>query len=744
MRNGRPAGPVPLSFAQRRLWLLERVEPGGSTYNVASAMRLRGILNATALERALDEIVRRHDVLRSVVTLRDGEPAHAVDRSFRLALPLVELDRPDEVARQSELASLLAAERARPFDLHAGPAIRALLVKLNEVEHVLSLVIHHIVTDGWSTSVLHRELGLLYNAYASGATAALPELRATYADFVWAERERASGERLESRLRYWKERLSGAPPALELFPLRPAPATRTSRGASSSRRLGTETAAALERVSRARRTTLFSTFLTALVALLHRYCGSRDIVIGSAGANRTRAEYEDLIGFFVNTVALRTRVEGDPEFRDLLAQVHRAAIDAFDDRDVPFEKLIEELHPARIGTRTPLVNVMFVLQNTPGSALVMDGLDVAPVALERSTAKFDLTFEVRPTATGFELSLEYSTDLFEPATAAALLEAYETLLAGVAENCAQPLSQLPLLSEARMREQTVEWNGTASALPGYRLERHFEAAAKRDPDASALVAGTERLTYSELNERANRLARRLQSCGVRRGSRVGLCAERGAAMVAGVLAILKAGAAYVPLDPEYPRERLAFMARDAEADVVLAERRFVARIKASVPDVTCIDFDSAALNRFAGTNLESDGTGDDLAYVMYTSGSTGTPKGALVPHRAVERLAFDQNYVSIAPGAVVAQVSTFSFDASTFESMGRVLQRRDARRGAETHRAFRSRARGLYRDPWHRYHVPNDIALRRDRARGTGNIPRAIASLDRRRSAPHGARRSAL
>lgn len=663
LRAAPSAGPAPLSFAQGRLWLLDQIESGNSKYNVSFTIRLGGALDDAALEGALGEIVRRHDMLRAVFGVADGEPVQRIAETFGLKVHLVELATLEPTA---SLESLLAEHAERVFDLQASPAIRAVLIRTAPNEHVLSVIMHHIVTDGWSMSVFRRELGILYDAYRSGRPSPLRHPASSYGDFVRAQREQLSGDLLERRLHFWKDALRDAPGAFDLLPHR-THAARTSRGRVELRTIAAATRDAVVALGRGSGATLFCTLFAAFVALLHRYSGARDIVVGTALANRTRSEFEDVIGFFVNTVPLRTRIAADPTFTTLLAQVTAASLEAFDNGDVPFEKLIEALQPARSGARTPLVNVMFVLQNTPDEALQLAGLEVAPVALASSTAKFDLTLQVTDSPGGLAASLEYSTDLYESATMAALLDAFETLLRGVASDPARTLSELPLLSTTAERRQLVTWNDTARPLDDCRIEASFERQVARTPHAIAVESASERLSYESLNARANRLARYLQSAGVRTGDRIGVCLERGHHLVVGILAILKAGGAYVPLDPSYPSERLRFMLRDTAATVVLTQRRFLESLNAAVVQTVCLDATESKLESFSAANVAVRGKGADLAYVMYTSGSTGTPKGVMIPHRAIARLVVDPNYVAITSAHAVGLSSNVSFDASTFE-----------------------------------------------------------------------------
>jgi amino acid adenylation domain-containing protein len=666
-RKAQRAQPIPLSAAQLRLWLLGQVEPGASTYNVPCAFRLLGRLDRAALQRALGAIVRRHDVLRATVRMCGSEPTYIVDENLSFELPIVDLEPP------ATLDAVLAHESARPFDLQTAVPIRALLVRIAADEHVLLVTTHHIATDGWSMGIFKRELGAFYADYRDGMPTLLDEPACTYADFAQWQHDRIGSADLERQLRYWNEQLADAPAPLDLATLRgdmPAAA-----GGQRSRELSPATHDALLQFCRAHGSTEFSTLFAAFAVLLHRYTGSRDFIIGSAVANRTRSEFEGLIGFFVNTLPLRVRVEDDPVFTDWLANVHGLTLDALDNQDVPFQTLVEAAHSARVATRTPLLNVMFVLQNSPDEPLALAGLDVTPILLQHTTAKFDLTLEVTTNAGRLRVAFAYRSALFDEPMIDAMLEAFETLVTAIVHDPNRPVSQLPLLSPAAERRQLVDWNATARPLTGRRVERLFERQAEIRSNALAIVDGPAELTYSALNERANRLAHYLRSRAIADGACVGICFERGTNAIVAILAILKAGGTYVPLDPLYPRDRLAHMLVDTGVVLALSEGRASAPLAGLPVEVVQLDRDASAFDGFSAANMEDTGheRSTDPAYIMYTSGSTGTPKGVLVPHAGIERLVTDTDYFSIAPHDAVAHASTLAFDASTFEIWAALL-----------------------------------------------------------------------
>jgi non-ribosomal peptide synthetase component F len=547
-------GALPLSFAQQQLWFLDQLEPHNSAYNIREAFRLTGPLNVPALEQSFNEIVRRHESLRTSFAAEGG-------------LDVVDLQEVPKAEREKESLRLATEQARRPFDLSQAPLLRSTLLRLNKEEHMLLLTLHHIVSDGWSTGVLFREL----------KPSPLPELPLQYADFALWQREWLQGEVLQSQLSYWKGQLEGIPPVLEMPTDRPRPAVQTFRGAKQSVELGKALTEALGELSRREGVTLFMTLLAAFQVLLCRYTGQEQIVVGSPIANRNRAEIEGLIGFFVNTLALRTDLSGEPSFRELLARVREVALGAYAHQDLPFERLVEELQVGRDLSRNPLFQVMFVLQNGPGEGLKLPELSLTPVELSGGTAKFDLTLSLTETERGLRGSLEYDTELFDSATIRRMLGHYQRLLEGMVVDADRSISALELLTEAEREQLLVEWNDTRADYPeGLCIHELFEAQVERTPDAIAVVFEGEELTYGELNRRANRLAHYLRRLGVGPEVLVGICVERSLEMVVGLLGILKAGGAYVPLDPEYPRERLEFMLEDAQIPVLLTQQRLMA------------------------------------------------------------------------------------------------------------------------------------------------------------------------
>ncbi len=563
--------PLPASFAQQRLWIIDQLEPGGSAYNIPTFVRLQGVLDKGALERALSAIVARHEPLRTVFHVDAGQPVQIVEPAGGWRLEEQDLTTMPEDERSVSVHDRCAAWASEPFDLAQGPLFRARLWRLASEEHVLGLVMHHIVADEWSLGVLAQELATGYAAERGGISAIWPPLAIQYADFAAWQRERLQGDILENQLHYWRRQLSGVP-VVEVPTDRPRPTVLTQKGALTSRVLSGKVGAALRTLARREGATLFMTLLAGLHTLLHRYTGQTDISVGSPIAGRTRPEVERLIGFFVNTLVLRVDLEGDPSFRELLTRVKEVCLGAYAHQEVPFEKLVEELAPARTTNRTPLFQVMLVLQEANTSDLGFPGLVATPIEFPRRTAKFDLTFFVGQTGSELIATIEYNTDLFDAETIERLLRHWEELLGGIVANPDARLSALPLLSAAERRQLVEEWNGTGVAYPENRcLHDLIAAQAARTPGAVAVAAEGRALTYGELERRANQVAHGLRKRGVGPEVLVGIAMERSLELLVGVLGILKAGGAYVPIDPEYPAERVAYMLADAQVPVLLTQ-----------------------------------------------------------------------------------------------------------------------------------------------------------------------------
>jgi amino acid adenylation domain-containing protein len=631
-------GALPLSFAQERLWFIDRLEPGSAVYNIPMAWRLRGALDEVALERSLGEIVRRHEALRTFFTEVDGSPVQVIAPFGGFALPVEDLSRLGEADREAAVGRRTGEEASRPFDLSAGPLFRAALLRLGEEDHLLLFSMHHVVSDGWSIGVLLRELSALYAAYGEGRESPLAELPVQYADYAVWQREQLEGEVLDRQLSYWRERLAGVPELLELPTDRPRPAVQTFRGAYERIELPLELLERLQALGRGEGATLYMTLLGAFQVLLSKYSGSEDIVVGSPIAGRTRKEVEELIGFFVNTLVLRTDLSGDPSFRQVLGRVREATLGAYEHQEVPFEKLVAELQPERSLSHTPLFQVMFTLQNAGGGGGALAGLEASGAGAAMEIARFDLSLELAAAAQGLRGGLNYSTDLFERGTIVRMLGHLERVLEQVAADADVRLSRLELLGEAERALVLEAWNRTAAEVPANRcVHELFAEQAARAPGTVAVVFAGAELTYAELDARANRLAHYLRALGVGPEVRVGLCVERSLDMVVSVLAVLKAGGAYVPLDPGYPAERLAFMLRDAAVPVLLTLSTLEQKLPGHAARVVRLDADAGVIAREPAHAPESGVDPRNLAYVIYTSGSTGRPKGAAIPHGGLAR-----------------------------------------------------------------------------------------------------------
>jgi amino acid adenylation domain-containing protein len=670
-RLSRETREFPLSFAQQRLWFLEELEPGRASYNIPYSLELRGELETESLRRTFQELVRRHEPLRTVFVSRQGEPVQRIlPAPESWPLPLTDLSGLEPAAREAELRRLVSEEAARPFNLTAGPMLRSSLVRLGAREHVLLLTMHHIASDGWSLGVLVREVEALYEAFRTGRSAGLPELEVQYADFSQWQRQWLSGEVLEEQLTYWKKRLKGASD-LELPTDRPRPPVRSQRGAGYTFTLPARLVPALEQVGREQGATLFMVLLAAYKVLLFRYSGQGDLTVGTPIASRTRPELEPLIGFFVNTLVVRTDLSDEPGFRELLSRVKEAALGAFSHQDVPFERLVEALGVPRDLSRTPLFQAMFVLHNEPVPAVAISGVESRLLMTDSGTSKFDLTLALTAHDGQLEGHFEYSLDLFEPSTIERMAGHLRTLLESIAKDTRQRISRLPLLTEAERRQLLEQWNQTRVAPEADTCVHHlFQAQVARTPEAIAISFRDSRLTYRELDNRANQLARHLQSLGVKPAAMVGLCVERSLDMIVGIFGILKAGATYVPLDPTYPPQRLGFMLRDSEASVVLTQEKLLSALPPHTLPTVCLDTAWAQISRLPTHEVTAEVTPNDLAYVIYTSGSTGQPKGSLLTHRGLCNTALAVAKAErLGPGSKVLQFAAIAFDASLWDSI---------------------------------------------------------------------------
>ncbi|HEV2735821.1 MAG TPA: amino acid adenylation domain-containing protein, partial [Longimicrobiaceae bacterium] len=659
------------SFAQERLWFIDRLEPGSAVYNIPVASRLEGALAVAALERALGEIVRRHEALRTVFCETDAGPVQVVAPFAGFVLAVRDLAGLGEGAREAEVKRLAGEDASRPFDLSAGPLFRAGLLRLGPEEHVLLLCMHHVVSDGWSMGVLFRELSARYEAYREGRESPLPELAVQYADYAVWQREQLEGAVLERQLGFWKAKLRGAPELLELPTDHPRPAAQSFRGASEHVQLPAEVLEKLRALGRQEGATLYMVALGAFQALLSRYGAGEDVVVGSPVAGRGRGEVEGLIGFFVNTLVLRTDVSGDPSFRELVGRVRETTLGAYEHQEVPFERLVAELSPERSLSHSPLFQVAFTLHNAQDTGGGLAGLGVQGVETELEFAKFDLSLGLAAGSDGLHGGLTYSTDLWEAATMRRLLGHFGRLLEEAAAGPQRRLSELRLLDDDERARLLSGWNVPPREAPRRCVHELLAEQAARTPDAAAVACGSAALTYAELDRRSDVLARALRERGVRPEAPVGLCVERSAEMVAAVLGILKAGGVFVPLDPEYPAERLAFMLEDSGARLLLTDGSAGDALADFAGETVRLDAaDEGALWHSRAPFLHSSPSPDHLAYVIYTSGSTGRPKGVAVTHGALaSTLLTARDAFGIGAGDVMPSLASFAFDIWLFEAL---------------------------------------------------------------------------
>lgn len=668
-RGGADELAFPLSFAQQRLWILDQLEENTSAYNIPIALRLRGELSLEALNHAFTEILRRHEVLRARFEPHGEGPQQIISPVQSVVLPVTDLSSLREQERILRAERLAKEEANKPFNLAQGPVIRISLLKLGAADHVLLVTVHHIAFDGWSQQIFLRELRGLYHAFVSAQQPLVPELPLQYTDFgVW-QREYLAGRRLEEQLKYWKEKLGGAPGVLDLPTDHPRPPRQSFRGSKISTLLPASLVEKIEELSRKEGVTFFMTLLAAFNVLLGRYSGQEDIVVGSPIAGRNRVELENLIGLFVNTLALRTDLSGDPTFRELLVRVREVTLGAYAHQECPYEKIVEDLKPDRDLSRNPIFQVMLVLQNLPRETEAASGLQITSFgSSEKTSAKFDLLVAATRQPEGLRLTFEYSTHLFEPATIARMQQHFRTLLEGISRNPELALSDLPLLTAEERTQVLYGWNKTAAAVPTTCIHQLFEQQVQRTPAALALSFRDESLSYGELNRRANLLARYLQKRGVGPEVLVGIYMDRSPAMVVALLAVLKAGGAYVPLDPSFPQARIQFLLDDAEPAIVLTQDALLGKLPKTSAEIVSLDGRWPEISAGRAENVQSQATPSNVAYVLYTSGSTGKPKGVLIEHASVVNfLTSMQREPGLRAEDTLLALTTLSFDIAALE-----------------------------------------------------------------------------
>jgi amino acid adenylation domain-containing protein/non-ribosomal peptide synthase protein (TIGR01720 family) len=671
-----PPTRVPLSLAQQRLWLFEQFHPEQTVYNEFSAFQLTGPFRRDAFERSIQDIVRRHSILRTTFTTIDGEPVQEINTHSPVAVQHVDLRHLAASQRKEHALDLVRAEIRTPLSLEHGPLLKVSVFQLEKHEHILLILFHHLIGDGWSMGLLHQELSSLYAAYCKSYPSPLSALPRQYADFTLWQRQYLQGELVDQQLHYWKKQLAGAPSVLQLPTDRPRPATSSHRGVHHFFTLDATLTQALKRTSQREGVTLFTMLLSALYVLLYRYSHQEDISIGTAVANRDRPEFEKVIGFFINNLVLRASVHGDASFRDFLAHVRNVALEAYAHKDVPFDLVVKELQPQRDPGISPFFQVLFILQDRSWIETQLSGLLTRPLEIESGVAKFDLYLSMAESQHGLRGSLEYNTEIFEEQTIIDLVEHLQVLLAAIARDPSQQIDALPLLTAAESRRLLTEWNATQTSLPLHRpFHALFAEQVERTPDATAVVYKDTTLTYRELNRRANQLAHLLLTRGVGPDRLVGVYMDRGPDMLISMLAIFKAGGAYIPLDPAYPPERLALILKDAGLQLLITHPHLVANISLDPALLLCFETGRDDLQQYAESNPFSPCEGKQLAYVIYTSGSTGRPKGAMVTQDGMlNHLYAKIRDLNIDATQRIAQTASHCFDISVWQFFAALLQ----------------------------------------------------------------------
>ncbi len=660
--------PLTISFAQQRLWILAQLEGQSATYNMPAVLHLGGKLNETTLQRSLTALIQRHNSLRLSFPEVNGEATVELNDVYN-PLSVTDLSDLSENEQKSYVIKAIADHSQTQFDLSTGPLLSLHLLKLGKQNQILLFNIHHIISDGWSIGVMVREWCQLYSAYAQKQEPKLPELTIQYTDYAAWQRNWLQGEILEAQLGYWVEKLTGMPELLELPTDYPRPAVMRYKGKHLKSTLSLKLTHGIKQLSRQHGVTDFMTLLASFKVLLSRYSGQKDIAIGSPTANRTQHQTENLIGFFVNTLVLRTQINGEQTFTELLKQVRKTSLEAYSHQDIPFEYLVEQINPSRSLSHSPLFQVMFVLQNTSKEVPELTGLEMSMVEPENTTAKFDLTLIVAEHDGLFVCDWEYCTDLFRPDTVTRATEHFRVLLEGIINNPNQTISQLPLLTETE-QDQLLVWNQTETPYPRkLTIVDLFEAQVEKTPDKIAVVFENQQLSYRELNEKSNQLANYLLSLKTDTNNcLVGICVERSLEMVIGLVGILKAGSAYVPLDPDYPLLRLQFMLEDSSVPVLLSQKHLLERLPASTANVVCLDSGWEEIANYSAENPVRRSRAENLAYVIYTSGSTGVPKGVMVTHKGFYNLSiFQKKLFDVKTESHIMQFASLSFDATCWE-----------------------------------------------------------------------------
>ncbi|PHJ65684.1 non-ribosomal peptide synthetase [Nostoc linckia z18] len=666
---------IPLSFSQQRLWFIDQLYHGSSFYNIPIAFHIKGYLNITALRQSLNEILKRHEIWRTTFKLINGEPVQEITPNLIWDLPIINLQHLSNHNWESQVKEFVAKEAAKPFNLAKELLVKATLLHLNEQEHVLLITMHHIITDGWSCGVFLRELSTLYAAFSTNQPSPLPELPIQYADFAIWQRDRIQGEFLATKLKYWKQQLSGELPVLQLPTDRPRPSVTTFAGAKQYFTFSTTLTNALKQLSKQEDATLFMTLLAAFNILLNRYTDQEDILIGSPIANRNRTELEGMLGLFVNTLVLRNNLSGNPRFSEFLHRVRQVTLDAYAHQDLPFEMLVEELQPERDLSRNPLYEVMFVLQNTPTNVQEVSGLTLRTLDFDSGTSQLDIFLSMFESQEGLTGCLEYNTDIFDTTTISQFIKNYQTLLENIVLNPQQHICELSLLTASEQEQLLIKYNQTSAEYKNLSLNQLFEKQVELTPDSIALIHQSQQITYRQLNDKVNQLANYLQKQGVTKETLIAICLERSIDMIVGILAILKAGGAYIPLEPSYPVERLNFMLSDSQASILISNQEILEKLSLSLPKIICLDIQKDEIAQQSPQNTINISQLDNLAYIIYTSGSTGQPKGVLGTHRGtVNGLHWLWKTYPFTPEEVCCQKTAISFVDSVWEIFAPLLQ----------------------------------------------------------------------
>jgi len=670
-------GKIPLSFAQQRMWFLDQLEPGSPLYNIPNAVRMTGTLDIDALEAGLNEIIKRHEVLRTSIATVDGEAVLNIYKELTIKIPIVDLSRLGQEEQEKEISRLAQEEATKPFKLDTAPLLRATLLKLKNDDYIFLFVMHHIVSDGWSTGVLIRELVPLYSAFRENKPSPLPPLKIQYADFAQWQRQWLSGKVLDEHLEYWRKQLEDAPPYLELPTDKPRPAVQTFNGARRRFYLNKELTDKLKHYAREKNATLFMTLLAAYQILLYRYSGQDDISVGTPIAGRNRSEIEPLIGFFVNTLVMRTKLSGNSSFRELLDRVRKVVLGAFAHQDLPFEKLIDLLNIKRDVSRTPLFQTMFALQNIPQTKIELPDLTLSEIIPENPTSKFEITLEMAESQDGVLGGIfEYNADLFEPSTIDRFIQHFKRLLEHIVQEPDAPVAALNFISEAEKTQLLEEWNATDRPFPQeVTFAALFSEQVRTTPDAIAVVFKEEQLTYRELNQQANQLANFLRQHNIGPEKTAGIALNRSVQMLVAVLGVLKSGAAYVPIDPHLPADRLSYILEDAGVNILLTQQDFSQKFTEN--QATCISLDSdwPEVAKAPANEPQVNIRPEHLAYIIYTSGSTGKPKGTLIEHRSLTNYLHWINQSPFgAAGQFMPQITKLSFDASLKQLLAPLLR----------------------------------------------------------------------